>query len=373
MHGACWNSRLNLQGDTWVATDPGLVQKIVEALDVDGGSTLRRPVHTVGVGATGFFEPSDVAPDYCIAPHFLAARTAVTMRFSNGIGVVEPHDGWSDVRGMAVRFHLEDGMATDLIAMTLPVFFAPDPETFLEFATSARPRPCRRQTAREKIIGYLHLRLPMPDPYPGQTERANEPAIAFADKVDWAKAAVLDASSIGAPVSYVREAYHAVHTFIVTGRDGQERHVRFAWQPVAGVLKMQPGEVFTDGVVTPNPAAEPIAEYLQKDLGRRLADGIERFTLTMTIGETGDPFDDSTRRWPLHRRRIMMGTLTLDRLVADQEQGCERLSFNPCLLPETGIRASNDPVLALRRTAYAFSSKRRGAIPCPFSGSRDTT
>jgi catalase len=354
-----------------VATDPDLVRKIVEALDVDGGSTRRRPVHTVGVGAIGFFEPSKVAPDYCIAPHFLADRTDVTMRFSNGIGVVEPHDGWSDVRGMAVRFHLEDGKATDLIAMTLPVFFAPDPETFLEFAINARPQPCRRQTAWEKIIGYLNLRLPMPDPYPGQTKRANEPAIAFADKTDWAKAAVLDASSIGAPVSYVREAYHAVHTFIVTGKDQRERYVRFAWQPVAGVLKMQPGEVFTDGVVTQDPEAEPIAEYLHKDLGKRLAKGVERFTLTMTIGETGDPFDDSTRRWPLHRRRVMMGTLTLERLVADQERDCENLSFNPCLLPENGIRASNDPVLALRRKAYAFSSDRRGAIPCPFSGGGD--
>lgn len=350
-----------------MATDPDLVQKVVQALDIKGGSTQRRPVHTVGIGATGFFEPSEVASDYCIAPHFLARRTSITMRFSNGIGYVERHDGWSDVRGMAVRFHLEDGSATDLIAMTLPVFFAPTPETFLDFALNAIPVPCKRQSPWQKIVSYLNLRLPLPDPYPGQTERPNEKAIAYANKTDWAKPAVLDASNIGAPVSYVREAYHAVHTFIVTDADGRERYVRFAWQPVAGVLKMGPGERFEDGIVKQDPDAEPVLDYLHKDLHDRLAKGPERFTLSMTIGETGDPFDDSTRRWPLHRRRIMMGTLTLQSLVPDQEQDCERLSFNPCLLPKTGIKASNDPVLALRRDAYAYSSNRRGAIPCPFS------
>jgi catalase len=335
---------------TW---DPTLVKKIVEVLDVDGGSTHRRPVHTVGIGVTGSFEPSDVAADFCIAEHFTTPQVQVTARFSNGMGVVEPHDGWSDVRGLAVRFHLAGGKATDLIAMTLPVFFAPTPDTFLEFATAARPAPCRREGPWQKILDYLRLTLPMPDPYPGQTMRPNEGATAFADRADWAKPGVLDASRIGAPVSYVRAAYHAVHTFIVTGADGAERRVRFTWQPVAGVL-------------TTDPEALPKAEYLAKDLRDRLGKGIERFTLMMTIGETGDPFDDSTRRWPLHRRRVMMGTLTLDTVAADQIAQAEKLSFNPCLFPETGIRASDDPVLAIRKQAYAFSSQRRGGTPCPF-------
>ena len=126
-------------GSLAVGQDSDLVQHIVEALDIEGGSTQRRPVHTIGVGATGVFEPSSVAREFCTAPHFISPRTRVTMRFSNGIGLVQPHDGWSDVRGMAVRFHLPEGATTDLIAMTLPVFFAPTPETFLHFARAARP------------------------------------------------------------------------------------------------------------------------------------------------------------------------------------------------------------------------------------------
>lgn len=342
-------------------SDPKLVENIVEALDVPGGSTERRPVHTIGIGATGYFEPSPIAQEFCIAEHFQprpkSGNVPVDVRFSNGRGLVKEHDGWSDVRGMAVRFHLGNGHSTDLVAMTLPVFFAPTPETFLAFARHARPQPCQRETPWQKIKDYLRLQLPMPDPYPGQTERPDEGAIAFADKHAWAQAAVLKASVIGAPVSYVRAVYHAVHTFVVTGRNDEKRWVRFSWAPIAGVLHTDPSK-------------PPVDRYLKEDLKKRLANGgKERFTLSMQIGETGDDFDDSTREWPPHRKRVMMGTLTLDHVPEDQEAHSEKLSFNPCHLTR-GIEPSGDPVLRIRKDIYEFSSNRRGGIPCPFSGEK---
>ena len=48
--------------------------------------------------------------------------------------------------------------------------------------------------------------------------------------------------SIGAPESYARASYHAVHTFMVTAPDGVRRPVRFSWQPVAGVRNTEPNE-----------------------------------------------------------------------------------------------------------------------------------
>ena len=340
---------------------PKLVQDIVEALDIPGGNTRRRPVHTVGIGATGYFKPSPVAHDFCVAEHFQpkpeTQSVPVDVRFSNGMGVEAEHDGWSDVRGMAVRFHLTNGRSTDLVSMTLPVFFAPTPETFLDFARHARPKPCHRETPWQKIKDYLRLELPMPDPYPGQKDRPNEVATAFANEHVWAQPAVIDASSIGAPVSYVRATYHAVHTFVVTGQDKQKRWVRFTWAPIAGVLN-------TD---TRNP---PEDKYLQKDLRKRLAkDRTERFSLIMQIGEAGDDFDNSTRQWPPHRKRVMMGTLTLEHVPDDQEAHSEKLSFNPWHLTP-GIDPSGDPVLRIRKDVYAYSSNRRGGIPCPFSGSK---
>jgi len=339
--------------------DRELVEDIVQALDVKGGSTKRRPVHTVGVGATGFFQASQIARKFCVADHFKHPKETVpvAVRFSNGMGVVAEHDGWSDVRGMAVRFKLGDRKTTDLVAMTLPEFYAPTPETFLDFASNARPQPCKRETPWQKIRDFLKLQLPMPDPYPGQDERANEGAIAFADKNLYAQPAVLQASMIGAPVSYVRASYHAVHTFIVKGEEDTERWVRFHWQPIAGVLNT-------------NPTISPLDKYLKDDLERRLKTGIERFSLMMTIGETGDEFNDSTRQWPPHRKRVMMGTLTLQSVPEDQKTHCEKLSFNPCNLTD-GIRESEDPVLQIRKDIYEYSSNRRGGTPCPFSGMGD--
>ena len=91
--------------------------------------------------------------------------------------------------------------------------------------------------------------------------------------------------------------------------------------------------------------------------------------LMMTIGEAGDAFDDPTRPWPDKRIRVVMGTLTLQRLAPDQTTECERLSFNPCRLTP-GIEVSNDPILCARRDAYELSRQMRGGIACPFNGGR---
>ena len=343
--------------------DPQLVEDIVHALDMPppGGSTKRRPVHTVGVGATGYFVPSPVASDYCVAEHFQpkddGTPVNVDVRFSNGMGFEAERDGWSDVRGMAVRFYLANDQSTDLVSMTLPVFFAPTPETFLEFARNARPQPCTIQTPWQKIKQFLRLELPIQDPYPGQTERPNEGANAYANDHYWAQPAVLNASFIGAPVSYVRAPYHAVHTFVVTDKNKEKRYVRFTWAPVAGVLNT-------------NPLEPPKNQYLRKDLEDRLANGTERFVLMMQIGETGDDFKDSTRQWPPHRKRVIMGTLTLVDAPKGRDDYFEKLSFNPWHLTR-GIDPSDDPVLRIRKDVYKYSSERRGGFGCPFHGKGD--
>ena len=109
---------------------PDIAEELVKALRRPDGRLDLRPVHAIGIGATGYFEASDVARDYCIAEHFQGGRIPTTVRFSNGSGCAVVHDGWSDVRGMATRFHLANGGETDLIAMTLPEFFTPTPEFF---------------------------------------------------------------------------------------------------------------------------------------------------------------------------------------------------------------------------------------------------
>lgn len=336
--------------------DSGIAEQLVKILQRPDGSLSLRPVHSIGIAAEGFFIPSPIAKTFCVAPHFQdeTIKVPVKVRFSNGSGCAVVHDGWSDVRGMATRFDLGEAGFTDLIAMTLSEFFAPTPQTFLDFAKAATPTPVKRENPWAKLWDMLRLMLPLRNPYPGEVISPDGGAIAFADTKVYSQNAVLSAASIGAPVSYARAAYHAVHTFIVTDPRGVRRYVRFSWQPVSGVL-------VTD------PKAVPQDDYLQEELRERLKKSPAHFSLMMMIGETGDDFNDSSRGWPPHRRRIMMGTLTLAKVCKDQEQNSEKISFNPGLLTK-GIDLSDDPVLRVRIKSYETSSKWRGADACPFSG-----
>jgi catalase len=88
------------------------------------------------------------------------------MRLACGSGSATQRYGWSDVRGFATRFHLPDSSATDLVSVTLPEFFAPTPQTFLEFTLAAKPTPVLRETPLQKFFGMLRFPPPMPDPYP---------------------------------------------------------------------------------------------------------------------------------------------------------------------------------------------------------------
>jgi catalase len=327
-----------------------LVQVIIDNLPAPVPG--KRPVHTIGVGVKGEFVASDVARTFCVAEHFNGHPVPVSMRFSNGMGGLEQHDGWSDVRGMAVRFHLKNGTASDLIATTLGEFFVRNVDDFFKFSQIAKREPFRRRHWLLKIFDFLQLKIPSRNPYPGETQSIDAGALRYANQHRFSQLGIFQVGLIGAPESYARASYHAVHTFWVTAPDGVRRPVRFYWQPVAGVNN-------TD------PQAEPCDKYLFDELRDRLRRWPARFMLMMTIGEEGDALDDCTKPWPGTRLRIAMGTLTLTEIPEGEDQAAagERISFNPCRLAP-GIEASNDPILEARLGAYEVSREMRGG--CPF-------
>ena len=75
--------------------DASVAKRLVEAIigNLPAPVPGRRPVHTIGVGVKGEFVASDVARTYCIAEHFQGRPVPVSMRFSNGLGGLEQHDG----------------------------------------------------------------------------------------------------------------------------------------------------------------------------------------------------------------------------------------------------------------------------------------
>jgi catalase len=337
--------------------DASVAKQLVEAIIANLPAPVpgRRPVHTIGIGVKGEFVASDVARTYCIAEHFKGQTIPVSVRFSNGLGGLEQHDGWSDVRGMAARFHLRDGTGSDLIATTLGEFFVRNVDDFFKFSEVAKREPYERRRWWQKLGDLLQLKVPRRDPYPNETKNVDEGALRYANRHRFAQLGIFQVGLIGAPESYARASYHAVHTFWVTAPDGVRRPVRFSWQPVAGVrnTELKKAEV-------------PRDKYLFEELKSRLRRWPARFMLMMTIGEAGDALDDPTKPWPGTRIRVVMGTLTLTEVPEapeDQEAAGERISFNPCRLAP-GIEVSKDPILEARLGAYEVSREMRGG--CPF-------
>ena len=226
----------------------------------------------------------------------------------------------------------------------------------MTFSSSPRSRSSRiiqGDTGGRSFATFCSSRCLARDPYPNETKNVNEGALRYANRHRFAQLGVFQAGVIGAPVSYARAAYHAVHTFMVTAPDGVRRPVRFSWQPVAGVCNTDPMEV-------------PHDKYLFNELEERLRRWPARSMLMMTIGEAGDALDDPTKPWPGTRVRVVMGTLTLLKVSEDQEADGERISFNPYRLAP-GIEPSEDPILKARLGAYEVSREMRGG--CPFKWS----
>ncbi|HEX4982723.1 MAG TPA: catalase [Ilumatobacteraceae bacterium] len=321
-----------------------------------------RWAHTHGLGVVGHFVASDVARQYCAAEHFRGQRVPVTVRFSNASSEAQRHDEWQDIRGMATKFHLgnggdggdgsgSEGVDVDLIAVSLDVFIARTRAEFLGVAKADRPRPVTREHWWQRLIDRLRLELPLVDPPPGQVASGVAGLLAYAGTHRDAQAGVAGAGVQAVPMSWARVKYHAVHTFVVVDPDGVRRHVRFAWQPVAGVCPL-------DHPLTAAP------DFLSTEMRQRLQVAPARFELKMTIGDDGDAFEDPTKAWPVTRRVVMMGSLYLDRVAEDQELQCERLSYNPMRLI-AGIEASDDEILRARGEVYVLAAGERGAIGCP--------
>ncbi len=338
----------NLEGPP--VQDANMSKRLYDALLTDYPDHQKgtRPVHAVGIGATGHFVASEDAYRYTHAEQFQGGPIPVTLRFSNGSGSPVEHDSALDVRGMAVKFHLSDGGESDLIAITLPIFFAQNPEEFLQFAAAGVPVPDKPEGWLQRFFDMLQLRAPARRP--DLPDDGTVGVIRYADTHMAARPGTVAATMLVTPVSYGRAAYHALHTFKLTAADGAVTFGRFDWEPVAGV------EPFLEKGVHD--------QFLHEELRERIKRGPIRFVLRMNVAAQGDDINYPTKVWDTTRLRVVLGELWITALAADNGAACERLSFNPTRLA-AGIECSDDPVLAARRGAYEYSCRLRGGSGCP--------
>jgi catalase len=252
-----------------------------------------------------------------------------TVRFSNGAGNPDAPDyAAREGRGMSVKFYLPDGEKTDIVALSLPSFFVRTPEDFVEFTRTREPDPETGQPDTAKVGAFL------------EAHQEALPAIQF----------VLGAKP---PVSYTTVVYNSIHSFKWVSGDGEERFVRYRWEPEAGEESLEPEEAKARG-----------RDYLQEEIAQRVQGDGAAFRLFVILAEEGDDVDDPTVAWPEEREKVEVGRLELTGLDETREKDGDVLVMDPSRVVD-GIELSGDQILRFRPHAYAVSVERRAGAPPP--------
>jgi catalase len=299
--------------------------RLVTAIDEYLGTAPgHRAAHARGICCKALFTPTPEAAAFTRAAHCQGPPVPVVVRFSNSSSRPDAADYSLEVAGMAVKFMLEDGRETDIVANSLPVFFVRRPEDFVELtrARSPDPKTGRPSTLRVLLFAARHPESLRALLYSGR--RLNL-----------------------VPASWLSARYNGMHAFRWIDSAGQVTNVRYRLMPELGEHSLARKD-----------ARELGPDYLHRDLEQRLADGPIGFRLAVQVAAPGDPTDDATRAWPESRRLVEAGRLELNSMSSDQDSGCERRVFDPTRVID-GIELSDDPLLEARRAAYSVSIERR--------------
>lgn len=307
----------------WIGRDRLTAPRMVDAIEANGGPHPGfRRAHGKGVCVAGVFRSSGLAAGLSSARVFSQAETPVLGRLSIGGG--DPHgaDATARVRSMALLLRSDDGAQWRMAMNNFPFFAVATPEGFQAQTLASRPDPATGK----------------PDPARLEAFRARYPeARRFAA---WAKSAPW-------PDSWANTRYNSVNAFRFVDARGRVHAVRWSMRPQAAFAAMDAAA-----------RARADAGYLAADLSRRLAHGPLRWDLVLTLAAAGDRVDDPSQPWPDGREEVVAGTLELREATPQAQGACRDVVFDPLVLP-SGIRASDDPILAARSAAYAVSFDRR--------------
>lgn len=292
---------------------------LVQDLHTAFGEHHSRAVHAKGIILKGRFSPTSEARSLSRAPLF-RTDTTVIVRFSNFTGFpdIPDNDPNANPRGMAIKFGPSAAPYLDIVTHNFDGF---PTRTATEFGALLR------------AIGTS-----------GPGVAAPTPLDAFLASHPVAKTFLT--TQHPAPLSFATTAYFGVNAVLFTDKKGRQRPVRYQFLPDAGERYFSPGL-----------HAELTADYLRPEIATRVARGPIRFAWYAQLGEPGDLLDDPSIAWPVSRKLVKLGTITIDRLSDNTEAGDRALLFSPGRMPD-GMTAA-DPMLAIRTEAYPVSFGER--------------
>lgn len=292
-----------------MALDP--VQAVNRLRAAFGGPDRHRTLHAKGRFYAGTFTATPEASALGRAGHLSGEPVPVLVRWSNAGGNADVPDRAPDIRGMAVKFRLPDGSATDLLGQTARRFPTDSPEDFIAMTEASR---------KPALVPLFLLR------HPGM-------AGAMLDG--------LRSKAVAPHRSFTEPAYHPIHAYGWRDADDRLSWVRYTF---AARGAEPPAERF-DG-----------PDRLFEEMAARLARGPVRFDVRLQVaGEDDDPHR-ATSVWK-HARDVLGGTIEVTEELPDQETGGP-VVFDPTRVVD-GIELSDDPILRYRPSAYSESIRRR--------------
>jgi len=278
-----------------------------------------RANHAKGVVAEGSFKASPEAAALSKAVLFGGSTIPVTVRFSDSTGIPNVADGsgLANPHGMAIKFHLPDGSDMDMVINSLKFFPVSTGADFrdLLLALAASPPDAAKPTKFEQYA----------------KEHPQVPA-AF--------------GTVATPDSFADEEYFGIDAFVLVNKAGERQAVRYQMVPER-VVHLEAAD-----------AAKQGPDFLMNELPERLKRGPVTFHLKAQLAAAGDSTSDPAQPWPDTRKVVELGTLTIDKAVANSAEAQKMLIFLPGQLTD-GIEQSDDALIDVRNGAYAESFARR--------------
>lgn len=282
--------------------------------------------HAKGVCVSGWFDSNGQGVTLSRATVFQQGRVPVVGRFSLGGPNPDQTDAATTVRGFGISFMPSQGEEWRSAMVNLPVFPFPTPQSFYDQMVDLSPDPATGK----------------PNPERAQAFFAKYPEAAAAIKV----------IKSGTPTSgFDNSTFNSLNAFQFINDKGETSWVRWSFIPIQPFAQVNPAR-----------SKEGDTNYLFDALIAAVHQHPLQWRLVITIAQPGDPTDDASLPWPLDRRRVDVGTLTINQIESDDTSPVRNINFDPLVLPD-GIAPSDDPLLSARSAIYSQSFTRREGEP----------
>lgn len=311
----------------WLSPERLTQARLIDRFEqVNGRHEGFRRNHAKGVCIAGSFASNGQGERLSRAAVLAPRRVPVVGRFALAGGNPMLPDGPKVVRSMALSFRPPGGEEWRTGMNNIPVFPVNTPQAFYEQLEAGRPDPATGK----------------PDPARMQAFLSAHPESARAIQ-----------RIMAAPVSsgFADASYHGLDAFRFVDAAGASTPVRWSMVSLTPFVPESAAQ-----------AATSDKNYLFDRVAAQLAQGPLQWRLVITVGQPGDPTNDSTLPWPDDREQVDVGTLTIDHIESEASGNCRDINFDPLVLP-VGIEPSDDPLLSARSAAYSVSFTRRAGEP----------